>query len=108
MSVGACGADRIGEVRRHDADDLVAAFGRGPTSLQILERDRAADDLGIPAEAAPPQAVAQDRHAVAAGDFVLRGEAPPDRRRDAQHVEEPRGDALRHQRLGLGARLRAA
>ena len=68
---GPDGADRIREVGRHDADNLVA-----PT----FQRNRTSDDRGISAESTTPECVAQDGDAVTAVDFVLRREGAPDRR----------------------------
>ena len=88
------GADWVLKIRRHDAGNFVAS---------TLEGNRAPHDCRVPAEAAPPEPVAQHRHAVAAVDLVLGGEGPTDSRTNAEHVEEAGGHALGTQVLGLGA-----
>ncbi len=77
--------ERPGEALRHDADDVEGL---------AIERERPADDGGLAAVAALPQSVAQDRHALAAGDFVVSRERVPHDRLHAQHVEEAGRRAL--------------
>ena len=86
--------DRIGDANRHDANDLIPP---------VVERNRAAHDLGIRAEAAMPERIAQHRHAMMAVDFVVGREHTANRRPYPQHVEEARGHALCNQFFGLGA-----
>ena len=56
------GPDRIGHVRRHDADHFVRA---------VVERNRAADDVGVCIEAPLPERIADDRNAMAPVDFAF-------------------------------------
>ena len=84
------------KTRRHDGDDLI-----GPT----LERDRSADDLGIATKAPAPEAIAQNDDAMTPVDLVLAGECATERRRDSEHVEKRRGDALGAEVLGLRPRF---
>ena len=97
-------ADRIGEVRRHDTDHFVAGFVRTPAAFEQLEGNDAADDVRIGAEAAAPQGIAEQGHAIGARDLVVDRERPPQRGGDAKHLEEVGSDALRDQRFRLGSR----
>ncbi len=85
-------ADRgnwIREPRRHDAEDLVStALRRGLAAFQIFERNQSAHDLRIGTKPPPPCGVAEDGYAFATRDFVFRGECAPQRRIDAQDIEE--------------------
>ena len=65
-----------------------------------VERDRPADDAWIAAEARAPEPVAQERHVVAPGLMLLRQERAPERRRDAEDVEEALGHAPRVEAIG--------
>ena len=99
------GADGVGKSRRHHPDDLVAAVVGARAAFEVLEWDRPADDLRVCAKTAAPEPIAEDRHAVAALELMFSGERPAECGSNAQHAEELRGDALRHERLGFGARL---
>ena len=79
-SVGAQRADRILEIGRHDADDLVGA---------TFERDRASDDAGVAAEPAAPQPIAENDDPMSAVDFVLGGERPADAGRTRSTSKKP-------------------
>ena len=91
-----CRADGIGEIRRHDTDDLVRPS---------FERNRASDDRRIRAEAPPPESVAQNRDAVTAVDFLVGCRPASKRGLHSKHLEEVRRDPLRAQIFWLGARL---
>src|SRR5262249_14653434 len=56
-------------------------------------RDHAADDAGIAAEAATPQAVAQENDAPAVRCVVARAEIAAERRLHTEHSQEVRADA---------------
>ena len=91
------GRRRIAERRRHDANNRAAG---------AAERERAAEDGRIGAEATPPERVADDDDRRAAEPFFLRRRETAERRCDAQHLEEPRrrvhrGHALRHRARGV-------
>lgn len=63
-----------------------------------VQQQRAAEDRGIAAEAAHPQAMTQDRDR---GPLVLGTEAPTDGGSGAHHLEEVRGDARGPELRGL-------
>ncbi len=77
-------ADGEQELRGHHAD-----HGEG----LAVQRERAADHLGVAAEAALPESVRQHHDLLVARDVVRGTEGAPERRRDPQHVEEVGGDA---------------
>ena len=89
------GTGRPPEMRRQHADDFERV---------AVERDRAADDRRIGAEAPPPQRIAEQDDAVAADGFLLGAEIAAERRRHADHAEERRRDLERAHALGLAAR----
>ena len=62
-----------------------------------------ADDRRVPAEAPPPEPVAQHGDAVTPVHFVVGGEGAAHHRMDAEHVEEPGGHALRAKIFRFGA-----
>ena len=66
------------ERRRHHPDDFVDVF---------VDAQLAAEDLRIPAEAAPPQRITDHRHGRDARDFVAHRERAAQRRPDAEQVE---------------------
>ena len=101
---GAFGANRVRELRWHDADHLVTTgSARGAPAFDVLERYHAPDDLRIGPEPAAPQAIAEECHAIAARDLVLGGECAAEGRHDAKHRKKTGGDALRHERFRLDA-----
>src|SRR5215813_6578975 len=69
-------------------------MGHNPNNSPALatQRDRTADHLRIAAEAAPPQAVAQDHNRWAAQFVLLGREGASERRRDAQHLKQTSGN----------------
>ena len=67
------------EISRQHADD-------GPGGA--VDRDSAIDDAGIAAEAALPEAVRDDRHAVLPADFLVGVERPPERGTHAQQYPD--------------------
>src|SRR6185436_20955928 len=68
----------VAESRWHDADDL---------DRITVDRDRASDGSRIPAEAAVPVAIADDREVGDAGGLVCRPEDTPERWRHAEDGE---------------------
>ena len=79
------------EVLRHDADH---------GAERPVEADLAADDARIGVEAGAPERLAHHDHVGALG-LVVCGERPAGNRRDAKHVEDPGGDPLPRDRLGV-------
>jgi hypothetical protein len=88
----------------HHAGDLPHAVvalldGAGPA-----HRERLADDGGVSAEAPAPEAVADERDTMPAGDLAIRAEEPADSRRDAKQRHQVRRNHHRAQRLRLAIR----
>jgi hypothetical protein len=77
-------AGRLGEARRHDADDRMRV---------AVETQSAPQDVRRAGERAPPQRVADYGHRVRARAFVVRLKEPAQRRPHLHHVEEVRGGA---------------
>ena len=82
----------VAEVARHDAAD-------GP-ALPV-ERDRAADDAGVPAETPLPELPGKNHAGLAAGVLVRGVEHAPEKRRDPEDREESGGDGIAAQVQGL-------
>ena len=73
------------EIARHDADHRV---------LFAAQADGAAEHRRVAMEDPLPEGVTQNRHRRAVGNVFLAAEFPADPRRDAQHPEIARRDAL--------------
>ena len=87
--------DRAVERRIGDADDRQRV---------VVDLDRLADDVGIGAEVAPPQAVAEDDDRMAAGrDLVRRQQRAAELRADAEHLKVVAGDELARDLAGASA-----
>src|SRR5688500_6919329 len=76
---------------RHDADDLIT---------DAIQRDLLARDARIGAEAAAPQAIAEDRHSRGIGHIVFGREAAAKPWRHVEYVKVFTGDAAPFQPLG--------
>lgn len=74
---------------------VVVLAGPRPT------RERLANHSRISAVPASPERIADHRHTITAGDFVLRRKCAATRRLRAQDLEQARGDHLASQRHGL-------
>ena len=85
-------ARRKTEIARHDADHGVR---------QGIQDHGAAGDLGVGAEAAAPQCVAEQDGAGGAGPIVLRGEGAAKGGLHAQHGQKAGGDAGAFQPRGI-------
>ena len=72
LDVGLERQARMAERWRHDADDFVRV---------LVDSQGSSEDVGIGAEASPPQSIADDRGGGDAGDFVTLGKCPTERRR---------------------------
>ena len=79
-------ADGEAEPGRQDADHGVG---------NPVENERAADDVRVGAQAAPPELLRENGHPVVPRAVFRREEVSPDHGLDPQHAEEVRGDALR-------------
>jgi hypothetical protein len=84
--------DRICEVWRHDADDLHVA---------VIRRQPFSKDVWRTSETALPEAVTDDRHAVAALGLVRAGKHPAHERAGAQDRKELGRHALAAENLGV-------
>ena len=80
------------EARRQDADD---------GEVLAVEEEAAADDVGIAAELALPEAGADQDHRRRARPVLVGGEVAPEHRLDAEHAEEVRRDELALEALRL-------
>ena len=101
---GAIAPDGIHESGGQHADDL---------PYLLIEIDRPADDILDPAEPALPEAVGEERHAMASFNLVVHGKCAAEKRRHSEHGKELPRNLLRPRirrlaALGLQAEARAA